>query len=266
VSDSAETAGSTEAASGPEKPTPAGWYRLPDDPFRERFWNPDEGWVGEPIKARGNSPSFPGPTVGPTPSHAEPDTYEEIQPRSGWYILPHDPSRQQYWDGSEWTGRQRSDMKAAQAFPGVRRIRRGVMESPSDSQLNEDGTKTCPMCAEHVQAAAIVCRFCGHRFDGRPAPVQPGETSTSGAAIAAFICSLVGLWIAAIPLGIYAQRQIDQSAGRKTGRGFATAGIVLGIIGIVGTIILIIVLVSAAKHSTSCTYTYRFNSACVPGT
>jgi hypothetical protein len=25
--------------------------------------------------------------------------------------------------------------------------------------------KTCPMCAEEVKAAALVCRFCGHRFD-----------------------------------------------------------------------------------------------------
>jgi hypothetical protein len=114
-------------------------------------------------------------------------------------------------------------------------------------QLNEDGTKTCPECAEHVQSAALVCRFCGYRFDG--AAVAPEETNTSGVAVASFIASLIGLWIAAIPLGIHARRQIDQSGGRKTGRGFATAGIVLGIIGLIASVIVIGVLVSATNHT-----------------
>ncbi len=120
----------------------------------------------------------------------------------------------------------------------------------NEPQLNEDGTKTCPQCAEHVQGAALVCRFCGYRFDGTPAPVAPGETSTSGVAVAAFLCSLLDLWIAAIPLGIHARRQIDQSGGRKTGRGFATAGIVIGVIGMVASVILVIAIIEASKPAS----------------
>src|SRR5262245_6143047 len=28
-----------------------------------------------------------------------------------------------------------------------------------------DPEKTCPMCAERIKEAALVCRFCGHKFD-----------------------------------------------------------------------------------------------------
>jgi Domain of unknown function (DUF4190)/Uncharacterised protein family UPF0547 len=142
------------------------------------------------------------------------------------------------------------------------------------------GTKICPMCAEEVKLAAVICRFCGYTFetaDGAP-PSDLGATSqprpagptapqsfaasspslgqASGTAITAFICSIIGLWFVGLPLGIFARNEIDNSAGRVTGRGFATAAIVLGIIGIFATIIVIIVFVSAANNMQSTLNSY----------
>lgn len=44
------------------------------------------------------------------------------------------------------------------------------MEEREQGEVAE--TKTCPRCAEEVKAAAVVCRFCGHRFDRGAAPAQ----------------------------------------------------------------------------------------------
>jgi hypothetical protein len=39
-----------------------------------------------------------------------------------------------------------------------------------------DATMTCPMCAEEVKAAAVICRFCGHKFDVEKPPAESKPT------------------------------------------------------------------------------------------
>jgi hypothetical protein len=58
------------------------------------------------------------------------------------------------------------------APPGVRDANRTLTATyerkgpPAESIAVEDpaNSKVCPMCAETVKAAALVCRFCDHTF------------------------------------------------------------------------------------------------------
>jgi hypothetical protein len=91
---------------------------------------------------------------------------------------------------------------------------------------------------------ARVCASCGWRFD-TPPPRRRSVTGTgelSRVAIAALVGGIVGVWIVAIPLGIYSRRAIGRSDGGLTGRGVATIAIVLGVFDMIVTTLLAIVL------------------------
>lgn len=102
-------------------------------------------------------------------------------------------------------------------------------------------TKTCPSCAEQVQQAAQVCRYCGYDFNAgiRPAPVTTGG-DTNGKAIASLVFGILWMFglgsILAVVLGHMAKREIDRSGGRQGGRGIAVAGLILGWLGVAGII------------------------------
>ena len=67
------------------------------------------------------------------------------------------------------------------------------------------------------------------------ASVQPGAR-TNGMAVASLVLALLGFGIGsilAVIFGYQAQREIDASGGMQTGRGLATAGIVIGWISLV---------------------------------
>jgi hypothetical protein len=73
---------------------------------------------------------------------------------------------------------------------------------------------------------------------------------TNGMAIASLVLGIVWLYgvgsILALIFGYNAKKQIEQSGGSQTGRGMATAGIVLGWIG-AGTLAIVIVGAVAAS-------------------
>jgi ABC-type phosphate transport system permease subunit len=74
---------------------------------------------------------------------------------------------------------------------------------------------------------------------------------TSSKATGALVCGIIGLLVCgvilgpvAIYLGTQAKREIGLSNGRLKGEGMATAGIVMGIIAIIGFVISIIYFAS----------------------
>jgi Domain of unknown function (DUF4190) len=82
-----------------------------------------------------------------------------------------------------------------------------------------------------------------------PTPQQCNntKTGTNGMAVASFVLSILWMWglgsVLAVIFGAIARKQIGESG--QGGGGLATAGLVIGIVGIVGAVILTIIIVAA---------------------
>jgi hypothetical protein len=88
---------------------------------------------------------------------------------------------------------------------------------------------------------------------GQPPPV--GQT-TNGLAIASLVLGIVWVFglgsILAVIFGFVGRKQIRQSGGRQGGGGMATAGIVLGFVGIAGLLLWIVLAIVVTTSLNDC--------------
>ena len=130
----------------------------------------------------------------------------------------------------------------------------GAATPPTASGPGGDARRPCPECGEIIIAGAAKCRFCGAVFDPRlrTSSMQGGQ-NYRGFAITSMVLGILSLFccgpvfgIAAIVFGVIAGNGMKASRNID-GKGMATAGVVLGIIGaVLGVIIAIIYVLSMA--------------------
>jgi len=101
----------------------------------------------------------------------------------------------------------------------------------------------CPNCGTENAEGSTFCQSCGVSLTS-PAPRPPAQAtvrpaSTSGLATASLIFGILGLTllptlgsVVAVILGYMAKSEINSSAGQLEGGSLATAGLVLGYIGL----------------------------------
>jgi hypothetical protein len=111
--------------------------------------------------------------------------------------------------------------------------------------------KPCPYCRQELENDAAQCPYCERWLDpaldrtlnADSAPILLPPRALSGLAIASLVCGI--FWVlgmgsvAALILGYLALRQIRRDPLRVGGRRMAIAGVVLGCVGIAGTVLVL---------------------------
>ncbi len=108
-------------------------------------------------------------------------------------------------------------------------------------KMNPDHTGFCMHCGAEMPPTESILR------PSEAGPAYTGPAENSGTAIGSLICGILFVFfptaVAAIVLGHLAQSQIRSGGGRLKGGGMATAGLILGYIGV--ALIPIILIVAA---------------------
>ena len=93
---------------------------------------------------------------------------------------------------------------------------------------------TCPHCGKTIRSKAPLCPHC--KQVPTPDGVYRGPTQNAPGAVASMVLGLVGLFVCGLILGIIAivksseARKAIASNPRYVGGGYATAGLVMGIV------------------------------------
>lgn len=137
------------------------------------------------------------------------------QPTPGWYPDPTRRFDHRYWDGGSWT----------------EHVARG------------GAATTDPLDASGPPADTAVDTASTPSWDVRPAR----STRTNTKAVASLVLSIIWFGgLASVPaviLGVMARREIAARPG-ESGTGVATAGIIIGAIGVLGAVLLLVAVLS----------------------
>jgi hypothetical protein len=125
----------------------------------------------------------------------------------------------------------------------------GVARRPRRAGLAADGA-ACIHCARQITFGMPFCPYC--RQAQTPDGVYAGPTVNAPGAVASLVCGILGFFICGLILGIIAITKAQEAKRaiaadpRYTGAGMATAGMVLGIIDLVGFVITMLITFGAS--------------------
>jgi type IV pilus assembly protein PilA len=121
---------------------------------------------------------------------------------------------------------------------------------------NADTGQFCSKCGAPLPGAKAPVSSAGPLPGALPAPhavhydTYTGATETSGKAIGSLVCGIFGFIfpaaVAAVILGHWSLSDIRKAAGRLKGHGMATAGLVLGYIGVALVPLIVLIVLAIA--------------------
>lgn len=103
----------------------------------------------------------------------------------------------------------------------------------------------CKNCGSTIDDRAVVCPNCGVATDNKIARAEP---STNVLAIVGFVLSFL-VTIAGLICCVIARKQIRESD--EKGMGFATAGMIISIVGIALSVLLVIIYIGIIGAAVS---------------